>query len=77
MHQAAGVSSHNCYEGTDKIENKYGTTRENMTTVINAGVKMHWKAVKTKVFTVVGLLFELGTAVAKPKVYLEAYTSII
>ena len=37
---------------------KYGTTRENIATVMNEGVGIHCKAVNTQVFTV--LLVELG-----------------
>ena len=52
--------------------NKYETARAKMSTVMNEGVEIHCKAVTTQVFTVVGLLVELGTAVAKSKGSLEA-----
>ena len=69
-----GLVIHHSYEGTNQTENKYGTTRANMSTVINEGSEMHCKAVTTQVFTV--LLVELGTSIAKSKSYLEAYPSI-
>ena len=47
-----------------------------MSTVINKRVKIHCKAVTTQVFTLVGLLVELGTAIEKSKGSLEAYSSI-
>ena len=47
-----------------------------MSTVMNKGVEIRCKAVTTHVFTVVGLLVELGTPVAKSKGYLRAYPSI-
>ena len=45
-----------------------------MSTAMNEGVDIHCKAVTTQVFTV--LLVELGTAISKSKVSLEAYPSI-
>ena len=47
-----------------------------MSTVMNEGVKMRCEAVTADFFTVVGLLVEPSTAIAKTKDYLEAYTSI-
>ena len=47
-----------------------------MSTVMNEGVEIRCKAVMTQVFTVVGLLVELGTAIAKPMGYLKASPSI-
>ena len=38
-----------------------------MSTVMNEGAEIHCKAVTTQVFTVVGLLIELGTAIVKSK----------
>ena len=61
---------------TNQTANKYGTTRANMSTVMNEGVKMRCEAVTADFFTVVGLLVEPSTAIAKTKDYLEAYTSI-
>ena len=46
---------------------KYGTARANMSTVMNEGVDIHCKAVTTQLFTLVGLLVELGTAIEKSK----------
>ena len=36
-----------------------------MSTVMNKGVDIHCKAVTTQVFTVVGLIVELGTDIEK------------
>ena len=47
-----------------------------MSTVINKVVEIHFKAVTTQFFTVVGLLVELVTYIVKVKGYIEAYTSI-
>ena len=47
-----------------------------MSTVINEGVEIHCKAVINQVFTVVGLIVELGTAIEKSKGSLDAYPSI-
>ena len=44
-----------------------------MSTVMNEGVKIVCKSVMTQVFTVVGLLVELGTYIAKSKGSLESY----
>ena len=43
-----------------------------MSAVINKRVKIHCKEVMNQMFTF--LLVELGTAIAKPKGYLESYT---
>ena len=48
-----------------------------MSRVVNKGVVMHFKASTANLLTVVGLLVEPITSVAKPKGYLEAYLSII
>ena len=53
--------------GTKQTANKYGTTRANMSTVMNEGVKVCCKATATNFFTVVGLLVELSTATSKTK----------
>ena len=47
-----------------------------MSTVINEGVKMRCKAVTHIFKTVVGLLVEIITCIAKPKGPLEEYPSI-
>ena len=47
-----------------------------MSMVMNEGVEIHFKAVMIQVFTVVGLIVELGTAIEKPKGYIKAYPSI-
>ena len=47
-----------------------------MSTLMNEGVDIRCKLVTTQVFTVVGLLVELGKAIAKPKCSIEAYPSI-
>ena len=44
-----------------------GTKRSKMSMVINERVKICFKAVTTQVFTVVGLLVELGTSIVKTK----------
>ena len=44
--------------------------------MVNEGVGVHCKAVRSKVFTVVFLLVELGKAIEKSKGSLEAYHSI-
>ena len=43
---------------------------------MNEGVEIHCTAVTTQVFTLIGLLVELGKAIAKSKGSLEAYPSI-
>ena len=60
----------------DQIKHKtqeeiYGSTRSNMSMVMNKGVKMHWKSSMAQVFTVVGLIVELSTAISKTKGYIE------
>ena len=47
-----------------------------MSTEMNNGVKIHCKAVMTQVFTVVGLIIELGKEFEKPKGSLESPPSI-
>ena len=47
-----------------------GTKRSKMSMVINERVKICFKAVTTQVFTVVGLIVKLHTAILKPKGYL-------
>ena len=46
-----------------KPNKKYGTTRENMPTVMNKGVNIHCKSVTENAFTLVGLLVEPSTAI--------------
>ena len=60
----------------NKTVNKYGTTRANMSTVMDEGVQMCCKSVTSNLFTVVCLLVEPITSIEKPKGYLEAYLSI-
>ena len=43
---------------------------------MNKVVKIHFKAVTTKFFTVVGIIVEPSTYIIEPKVYLEAYPYI-
>ena len=52
-------------------------TRAKMSTVLNKGFKVQCKAVTSNFFTVISILFEPSTAIAKPKSYLEAYISTI
>ena len=47
-----------------------------MSTVMNEVVEIHYKAFMTQVFVLVGLIVELGTAIVKPKCYLDASPSI-
>ena len=58
---------------TNQTENKYGTTRANISMVINEGVKIRCKAVTNQVFTLVGLLVELATAITKLEVLLRRF----
>ena len=51
----------------NQIEKKYGTTKSNMSTVVNKGVKMRCEAVTEKLFIVVGIRIEPGTSIEKPK----------
>ena len=60
---------------TNKTEEKNGTKRANMSTVMNKGVNMSYKYVTEKLFTVVGLLVEPITAIGK-KGSLQEYISI-
>ena len=76
MHKYYGIVSHHCYGVTNKRANKYGTTREIMLTVMNEGVNINCKSFMSQVITVVGLIVEIGKSIEKPKVYLEAYTSV-
>ena len=46
-------------------QKKYGTTRANISTVMNKGVDFHQKSVTAQVFTV--LLVEVGTVIKKSK----------
>ena len=48
-----------------------------MSTVMNEGVNMSFKAVTTQVFTVLELLVELSKTIEKPKISLDAYPYII
>ena len=65
MNQATIICSHHCYDGTKQAAKKYGTTRTKISTVMNEGVKNNFKAVTIQAFTVVDLLVELSTAIAK------------
>ena len=47
-----------------------------MSTLMNEGVEIHCKSVTAQVFTVVGLIVEIGTAIAKSRGFLEANHSI-
>ena len=64
-----GLDSHHCYVVTKKTSNKYVTTRENMSTVKNKVIEVHYKAVTNQVFTVLGILVELGTSICKIKTF--------
>ena len=57
-------------------EQIYGMTRAKMSTVMNEGVKISFKVVTTQLFTVVGLLVEISTAIEKSKGSIVAYPSI-
>ena len=76
MYQSVGLDSNNRFGGTNKLAHQKGTTRSSMSMVMNEGVEIHFKAVMIQVFTVVGLIVELGTAIEKPKGYIKAYPSI-
>ena len=52
-------------------------TRANISRVMNEGVMMRCKAVTANLLTVVGLIVYSSAAISKPKVYLEAYLSIM
>ena len=64
LHQNSGLVSHHCYGLKNQTAHKYGTIRANMSTVMNKGVKINFKAVTNQVFKL-GLLVELGTYIAK------------
>ena len=49
----------------------YGMTRQNTSTVVNKGVKMCCKRATAKIFTVIGLIVEFITSVAKQRVLLS------
>ena len=59
---------------TEKI---YRTARANISTVMNEGANMCFKAVTSNLFKVVGLFFKPSTYIVKPKGYLETYISIM
>ena len=61
---------------TNKTAKKHGTKRVNISTVMNEEVKMHWKSVTSKFFTVAGIIVEISTSNKKPKCYLEVSLSI-
>ena len=61
---------------TNQKANKYGTTRANMSTVMNEGVRMRYKVVTANLLKVVGLLVEPSTVISKPVSSLKAYISI-
>ena len=52
-------------------QKKYGMKRANMSMVMNEGVNICCKSVTTQVYTVIGLLVELVTYIAKAKGYIE------
>ena len=54
----------------------YGTTRANMSTVMNKGVKIHCKEVTANFFIVVGLVVEPSKDIAKTKSYIETSSPI-
>ena len=76
MQQDSIQDSHHCYGITKQTENEYGKTRAKISTVMNDEVKTHCRSVTDNIFTVVVLLLEISTSIAKPKVYLEAYPAI-
>ena len=47
-----------------------------MSIVTNKGVKINCKAVTTQVFSLLGLIVELGTSIERSKGSIEEYTSI-
>ena len=53
-------------------EEIYGTTRANMSTVMNEEVRICCKSVTAQVFTLVGLLVELSIVIKKSNGSLEA-----
>ena len=61
---------------SNQKSNKYRTTRENISRVMNVGVMILCKSVTANLLTVVGLLVDLSTSIVKPKVSLESYLSI-
>ena len=65
LQQAYGLGTYHFNGGSKQTENRYVTTRENMITAMKKGVKIHCKEITTQVFTVVGLLVELGTDISK------------
>ena len=77
MQKYYGLDSHHCYVQTNQTANKYGTTRANISTVIDElGIQYTLQSSNDHFFTVVGLLVEHITTIAKPKVSLEGYPSI-
>ena len=46
----------------NKVSNKYGTKRENISTAINEGVKMRYKAAMANLFVVVVVVIFLSTS---------------
>ena len=61
---------------TNQTANKYGTTRANMSRVINKGVMMNCKVVIRNSLTVLGPICKPSTDNVKPKGSVEAYLSI-
>ena len=72
-----GLGSNHCYGGKNKTAKKYGMKIEKISTVMNQGVNIRFKAVTPNLFTVVGLLVELGTAIVKSQGSIEVSTTIM
>ena len=76
------ITSARCYPRqssllcTNQTTNKYGTKRANMVRETNKGVMMRCKTITAKLLTVVRLLVEPITPLAKPKASLEESLSI-
>ena len=60
----------------NQTANKYGTTRANMSRVMNKGVMMHCKEVITNSLTVLGPICKPSTDNVKPKGSIETYLFI-
>ena len=61
---------------TNQTAKKHGTTRANMPRKTNEGVMILCKTITANLLTIVGLLVEPITSLAKPKASLEASLSI-
>ena len=75
MQQVAGKRNSSLFR-TNQTAKKYRITRANISTVMNEEVKMHWKSVTSKFFTVAGIIVEISTSNKKPKCYLEVSLSV-